>query len=65
MLKRIERVASRRRALLTIGYVAAVVVGFVNFPDASVSWASVTPVTLAGIMTLSSLCSIVWIATID
>ena len=65
VLKRIDRAASRRRALLMIGYVAAVVVAFVSLPDASASWASVTPAALAGLMTLSSLCSVVWIATMD
>jgi hypothetical protein len=65
VLRRLGREASRRRAWLTVGYVAAGIAGLVSVPDASVVWASLTPATLAGMMTLSALCSVVWTATLD
>lgn len=63
VLRRIDRHTGRRRVLLTIGYAAAVVVGLASIPDASASWAAITPMTLAGMMTLSALGGLVWIAT--
>ncbi|HQZ40585.1 MAG TPA: hypothetical protein PLH72_16255 [Vicinamibacterales bacterium] len=63
VLRRIDRHAGRRRLLLTIGYAAAIIVGLASIPDASVSWAAITPMTFAGMMTLSALCGLVWIAT--
>jgi hypothetical protein len=65
VLKQMERAATRRRAILTMGCVAAGVITVVSLPDASASWASITPSTLAGMMTLSALCSAVWIDTMD
>jgi hypothetical protein len=65
VLDRIHRRADRRRILLTIGWAAAATAVFASIPGASVSWASVTPAGLAAMMMLSTLCSLVWIATTD
>lgn len=65
VLDRIHRRADRRRTLLTIGWVAAAIPVFTSIPGASVLWASVTPASLAAMMMLSALCSLVWIATTD
>ena len=65
VLNRIQRRADRRRTLLTIGWVAAAIAVFTSTSGASVSWAAVTPASLAAMMMLSALCSLVWIATTD
>lgn len=65
VLDRIHRRADRRRTLLTIGWVTAATAVFASTPGASVSWASITPASLAAMMMLSALCSLVWMATTD
>jgi len=65
VLHGINRRAQRRRTLLTIGWVAAAAAVFAGTPGVATSLAPVTPATLGAMMTLSALCSLVWMATTE
>ena len=61
----INRRARQRRAILTVAWVSAAAIGLATFPSAPASWTSVTAASLAAMMVLSAISSLVWTATAD
>ncbi len=65
VLARVGRAHHRRRALLGVGYAAAALAAAAGAFDASAVLAVMTPGMTASAMTLSAICSAVWIATVE
>ena len=61
----IGRRRRQRRALLTAGWVSAGAIGLGTFPVAPAAWAAVAPTTLAAMMVLFAISSLVWTATAE
>lgn len=63
VMDRIGRRRRQRRALLTVAWVLAGVIGLATFPAAPAAWEAVAPTSLAAMMVLFAVSSLVWTAT--
>jgi hypothetical protein len=61
----IGRRRRQRRALLTVAWVGAGAIGLGTFPSAPAAWAAVAPTSLAAMMVLVAVSSLVWTATAE
>ena len=61
----IGRRTRRRRAILTAAWMSAAAIAAATLPATSATWASVTPSSLAALMVLGTMSSLVWTATAD
>jgi len=65
VMEPIGRRRRRRRALLTGAWVSAGVIALGTFPSAPAAWAAFAPTSLAAMMVLLALSSLVWTATAE
>jgi len=65
VMDRIGRWRRQRRALLTVAWVSAGGIGLGTFPSAPATWAAVAPTSLAAMMVLFAVSSLVWTATAE
>jgi hypothetical protein len=63
VMNRIGRRRRQRRALLSVAWVVAGAIGLATFPTAPAAWAAVAPTSLAAMMVLFAVSSLVWTAT--
>ena len=61
----IGRWRRQRRALLTVAWVSAAAIAFGTFPSAPAAWAAFAPTSLAAMMVLVAVSSLVWTATAE
>ena len=61
----IGRRRRQRRALLTVAWVSAAAIAFGTFPSAPAAWAAVAPTSLAAMMVLFAISSLIWTATAE
>ena len=61
----IDRRTRHRRATLAVAWACAAAIGLATLPTALASLTSVTPASLAAMMVLSAISSLVWTATAD
>ena len=61
----IGRRRRRRRALLTVAWVSAAAIALSTFPSTPAAWAAIAPTSLAAMMVLSAISSVVWTATAE
>ena len=61
----IGRRTRQRRAILTAAWMTAAGIAAATLPAASATWTSVTPSSLAAMMVLGTMSSLVWTATAD
>jgi hypothetical protein len=61
----IGRRKRQRRAGLTVGWVSAGAIGLSTFPSAPAAWGAVAPTSLAAMMVLFAISSLIWTATAE
>lgn len=61
----IGRRRRQRRALLTVGWIGAGAIGLGTFPSAPAAWAAVAPTSLAAMMVLFAVSSLIWTAAAE
>ena len=61
----IGRRRRQRRALLTVAWVSACAIALGTFPIAPAAWAGVAPTSLAAMMVLFAISSLIWTATAE
>jgi hypothetical protein len=65
VMGRLHRRARHRRAILTVGWIAAAVIALATFTSASASSTTVTPALLAAMMVLSAISGLAWTTAED
>lgn len=65
LMDRIDRRRRQRRGLLTASWIGAVAIGLATFPSAPAAWAAVAPTSLAAMMVLLTVSSLIWTATAE
>jgi hypothetical protein len=61
----IDRRTRQRRAMLAVAWVCAAAIGLAILPTALASLTSITPASVAAMMVLCAISSLVWTATAD
>jgi hypothetical protein len=65
VMDRIDQRRRQRRSLLTVAWVSACAIALGTFPIAPAAWAAVAPTSLAAMMVLVAVSSLVWTATAE